>query len=118
MSQTDPADLTAALEARGHPTAVAPLDRFSWFRLLPASLTPDYWQGNLQPEAALPFYFEALDAGVAQLAAAHPGKKVQLVAHSIGGWICRAWLAQLDDDARAQVSALGGEAWVGEAAVT
>ena len=102
----DYADLTAALEARGHPTAVAPLDRFSWFRLLPASLTPDYWMGNLQPEAALPFYFEALDAGVAQLAAAHPGKKVQLVAHSIGGWIARAWLAQLDDDARAQVSAL------------
>jgi len=31
----------------------------------------------------------------------YPGKKIQLVAHSIGGWITRAYLGRMPDDERA-----------------
>ena len=57
--------------------------------------------GELKPEVALPFYYLALDLASRQLAQAHPGRKVQLVAHSIGGWIARSYLGQLDAELRA-----------------
>eukprot|EP00966_Prymnesium_polylepis_P091810 2125306-Prymnesium_polylepis.2 len=49
---SDYADLSAQLEARGHPTSVAPLKRFDWFRLIPAALSEDYLKGELKPENA------------------------------------------------------------------
>jgi pimeloyl-ACP methyl ester carboxylesterase len=79
---------------------VAPLQFTDWFRLIPASLTPEYWKGELSPDVALPFYYEAIDKGVSQLQDKYPGKKIQLLAHSIGGWIARAYLGQLTDVAR------------------
>lgn len=93
-------ELTRNLEERGHPTSVVPLKFTDWLRLIPASLTPEYWQGNLRAEVALPFYFEALDKAVDEMRAAHPGKPIQLVAHSIGGWIVRAYLGQLPAERR------------------
>jgi len=47
-------------------------------------------------------YFEALDEAIEQLEKEWPGRKVQLVAHSIGGWIARAYLGQLDPEVRAR----------------
>lgn len=88
-------ELVDELQARGHPTVVAPLAFTDWLRLIPASLTTEYWTGELSPDVALPFYYEALEKAAAQLAEQYPGKKVQLVAHSIGGWIARAYLGQL-----------------------
>ena len=82
---SDYAELVEALESRGHPTVVAPLELRDWFRLIPASLTPEYWRGELSPDVALPFYYEALDRAIDQLSAKHDGQPVQLVAHSIGG---------------------------------
>ena len=55
---------------------------------------------------ALPFYFEALDRAVAEAAAKEPGRKIHLVAHSIGGWIARAYLGQLSDERRAAFGSL------------
>ena len=92
---SDYQELVDELQARGHPTVVAPLAFTDWLRLIPASLTKEYWTGELSPDVALPFYYEALDKATAQLAEQYPGKKVQLVAHSIGGWIARAYLGQL-----------------------
>lgn len=85
---------------------MAPLAFRDWLRLVPASLTAEYWRGELAPEVALPFYYEALDAALKQLTVEASGRKVHLVAHSIGGWVARAYLGQLDDDARARVGSL------------
>jgi len=95
-------ELVNILESRGHPTLVAPLKFTDWFRLIPASLTPEYWKGELSPTVALPFYYEAIDKGTRQLKNKYPGKKIQLVAHSIGGWIARAYLGQLPGKLRTE----------------
>jgi len=102
----DYADLLAQLQAAGHPALVAPLKRTDWFRLIPASLTAEYWRGELRPETALPFYFEALDAAVEATRASHPGQKISLVGHSIGGWIARAYLGQLPAERRCLIGRL------------
>ena len=57
-------------------------------------------------QVALPFYFEALDKAAAKLQQEHPGQPIQLVAHSIGGWIARAYLGQLSAERRAAFGAL------------
>ena len=46
----DYADLAQGLRARGHPVAVAPLVFTDWLRLIPASLTKEYWTGELSPD--------------------------------------------------------------------
>ena len=35
---------------------VVPLKFTDWLRLIPASLTAEYWKGELSPEVALPSY--------------------------------------------------------------
>ena len=94
-TENDYEELVDSLRARGHPTIVAPLKPTDWLRLIPASLTPAYWKGELDPDVALPFYYEALDAASAQLTKDYPGRPIQLVAHSIGGWITALYLGQI-----------------------
>ena len=105
-TEDDYAELINALRAKGHPTIVAPLVFTDWLRLIPASLTPEYWKGELSPDVALPFYYEALDKAVAELTAKYPDRKIQLVAHSIGGWITRAYLGKISEEQRKRFSAL------------
>jgi pimeloyl-ACP methyl ester carboxylesterase len=102
----DYADLVDGLCARGHRVAVAPLVFTDWLRLIPASLTREYWTGELSPDVALPFYYEALDKATEQLQRELPGEQIQLVAHSIGGWVVRSYLGQLSDEKRRAFSAL------------
>lgn len=64
---------------------VTPLVFTDWLRLIPASLTAEYWQGKLSPDVALPFYYEGIEKGTAQLQRDYPGRKIQIVSHSIGG---------------------------------
>uniref|UniRef100_A0A7S2GTW5 DUF676 domain-containing protein n=1 Tax=Haptolina brevifila TaxID=156173 RepID=A0A7S2GTW5_9EUKA len=99
-------ELAEELRALGHPVMVAPLTPFEWFRLIPATLTAEYWRGDLSPDVALPFYYEAIAKGAEELTKAYPGRKISLVAHSIGGWITRSYLGQLSDDDRSKFGAL------------
>ena len=95
--------LVAALERAGHPTFVAPLRKLSWITgLAPSFFSADFWLGELKPAKVLRFYYDALDEAVAAARAAHPGAKVHLVAHSIGGWVARAYLGE---EATARVAA-------------
>ena len=106
-TDADYAELVDGLRQRGHPVMVVPLKFTDWLRLIPASLTAEYWKGELSPEVALPFYFEGLDAATAQLQSEHGADvQIQLVGHSIGGWIARAYLGQLSAEKRAAYSAL------------
>jgi len=99
-TEADYAELVAALEARGHPVGVAPLLFTDWLQILKSIPTAEYWRAELSPDQALPFYYKAIEAGAAALRNEYPGRKVQLLAHSIGGWISRAYLGQLPADER------------------
>lgn len=105
-TRDDYEELVEALQARGHPVVVAPLKPTDWLRLIPASVTPEYWKGELSPDVALPFYYEALDKAADELSKQYPERKIQLVAHSIGGWITRAYLGKVSASQRAKFSAL------------
>jgi hypothetical protein len=103
----DYSELVEALQARGYPVSVTPLAFTDWLRLVPAALTPEYWRCELAPETALPFYFEALDRAVDELARGpFAGRPIHLVAHSIGGWIVRAYLGQMNAEKRAAFASL------------
>jgi hypothetical protein len=105
-TERDYADLTDALRERGHPVVVAPLRFTDWLRLIPAALSAEYWRGELSPEVALPFYYEALDAAIERAQSEFGGRPVHLVGHSIGGWIARAYLGQLSDQRRGAIDSL------------
>ena len=81
---------------------VVPLSRLDWpLGLLPSFFSRDYFDGTLKPSKALSFYLKAVDAAVQEAIddAAADGIEIQdlrinLLAHSIGGWIARAWLSE------------------------
>lgn len=93
----------ADLRARGHPVFIAPLTKFNWFELVPSFLSREYWTGELEPSKVLQFYYRALDAAL-QDARKHlaetqdagaTSRRIHVVAHSIGGWVARAWLGEV-----------------------
>lgn len=92
-------ELIEELNQRGHPAKALDLSRFDWLKITKSIATPEYWSGNLQPKGSLDFYFEAADKAIAELKAEYPNKKIHLLAHSIGGWIARAYCGEVADPA-------------------
>ena len=82
-------DLSALLRQRGHAVACAPLSRLSWLRIVPSVFTEAFFKGELKPRGTLDFFFEALDAAVADVG---PDEDIAILGHSIGGWVARAWV--------------------------
>ena len=82
-------DLSALLRQRGHTVACAPLSRLSWLRIVPSVFTEAFFKGELKPQGTLDFFFEALDAAVADVG---PDEDIAILGHSIGGWVARAWV--------------------------
>ena len=82
-------DLSALLRERGHAVACAPLSRLSWLRIVPSVFTEAFFKGELEPRGTLDFFFEALDAAVADVG---PDEDIAILGHSIGGWVARAWV--------------------------
>ena len=60
-------DLSELLRQRGHAVACAPLSRLSWLRIVPSVFTEAFFKGELKPQGTLDFFFEALDAAVADV---------------------------------------------------
>jgi pimeloyl-ACP methyl ester carboxylesterase len=59
-----------------------------------------------QPKT-LAFYFKKVDIAVARALADNPTAEVVLLAHSIGGWIARAWLSEwAPEDVKTRVKKL------------
>jgi hypothetical protein len=102
----DYTELSEKLESRNPESRcfVAPLRRLGWIAgLLPSLPTADYLKGTLKPAQTLRFYCEAVDAAVEDALRdaqnAQEGKEdvqvsLNLVGHSIGGWIARFWLSE------------------------
>ena len=91
----DYAELCQGLrDAVGVPAYVAPLAWLDWpVGLIPSFFSQDYLQGTLKPKT-LAFYFDKVDVAVRQALEENPSAEIVLLAHSIGGWIARAWLSE------------------------
>uniref|UniRef100_A0A7S2UYV4 GPI inositol-deacylase n=1 Tax=Fibrocapsa japonica TaxID=94617 RepID=A0A7S2UYV4_9STRA len=87
------------LERRGHRAYVAELSRADWLRIVPATLTADYWRGTLKPKECLGFFFEGVEKALRKVQEENPGSQIHAVGHSIGGWIARAYLGEVCDEA-------------------
>lgn len=72
---------------------VAPLPRTEWIRVARQLPTAAFVQGQLPVEPTLRWYFDAIEAGLADIFATHgDDATVCLVGHSMGGWVARAYL--------------------------
>lgn len=96
---TDYATLTERLAQNGHAAVtVAPVRRWQWLLNARGVLTRAYWTGELQPSPTLDWYFAAVGIAIEQACAAQPdgGERgsINMVAHSAGGWLARAYLAE------------------------
>ncbi|KAJ1446700.1 hypothetical protein M885DRAFT_491593 [Pelagophyceae sp. CCMP2097] len=96
-----PADYVAfqaTLRSYGHPVYVCDLGLFDWLTIARSVFTEAYWKGQLEPQKALPFYYDAITAAVGRMEKANGGepREYAILAHSIGGWIARAWLGEAE----------------------
>ena len=72
------------------------LDRLNWVSgLLPSFFSKSYFEGTLVPSKTLNFYLKKVDEAVIQAIQENDGNvDVTLIAHSIGGWVSRAWISE------------------------
>lgn len=95
-SSADYVSLASRLVERGHTAvSIAPVARWKWSLNARGFFTADYWRGTLKPQQVLDWYFNCVDRGVEQLAAAVSDLGgVNILGHSAGGWLGRAYLAE------------------------
>lgn len=85
--------LAASLRARGFDVFVVDVERKDWAKILGGLLSVGFWTQKSTSDPAYTWYIERLDATVREALAAHPGAtQVDLVCHSAGGWLARAYL--------------------------
>jgi len=93
----------------------APLPRTEWIKVARQLPTAAFFKGELPVEPTLRWYFDAIEAGLAEIFAQEPDEAttVCIVGHSIGGWVARAYLGGLScsstavyREARERVSSL------------
>ena len=91
-----------------------PLTRLDWpIGLVPSFFSKEYRDGTLTPGKALRFYLEKANKAVQEATRAvlaeeeNADVEISVVAHSIGGWIARAWLSEwADPDTRSRVKSV------------
>lgn len=54
----DYVELEDLLKERGFQTYCAPLSRFDWLKIVPSTLTKEFFTGNLIPSKTLGFFYE------------------------------------------------------------
>ena len=86
------ASLSAALTRRGFDTHVLPMERGDWFNVAWALLTWQFWAGCCTADQGYLWYLRRVEAEVERVRAATGAPAVQLVGHSAGGWLARAFL--------------------------
>eukprot|EP00930_Biecheleria_cincta_P035579 TRINITY_DN24465_c0_g1_i1.p1 TRINITY_DN24465_c0_g1~~TRINITY_DN24465_c0_g1_i1.p1 ORF type:complete len:331 (-),score=51.74 TRINITY_DN24465_c0_g1_i1:296-1288(-) len=101
-TEEDYEDLKADLKSRGFALYPAPLSRFDWLRIVPSTLTKEFFTAQLRPNKTLGFFYEALDKTLARVEADFaPDVPISILGHSIGGWVARSYIGEvLGKDAR------------------
>lgn len=85
--------LTTHLERRGYEVFVVDLERKEWLNVAKGLLTPAFWQSKCTAEQGYRWYMDRVHAKVQEAMAATGAAQVDLVGHSAGGWLARAYLA-------------------------
>ena len=78
------------------PTFIPNFKRLDWpIGLLPSALSKDYFQSQLKPNSTLSFYYKKIDESLKEALRQYPQiESVNIIGHSIGGWIARVWLSE------------------------
>ena len=85
--------LAASLKARGWDVTVVDMERKDWAKILGGLLSLGFWTQKSTSDPAYTWYIERLDAAVHSALASNPGAtQVDLVCHSAGGWLARAYI--------------------------
>lgn len=108
-TQDDYEDLKVDLRNRGFALYVAPLSRFDWLRIVPNTLTPEFFTAQLRPSKTLGFFYEALDKAIAAIDADFGADTpFSVLGHSIGGWVARSYIGEVlgETAARARIRSL------------
>eukprot|EP00931_Biecheleriopsis_adriatica_P087972 TRINITY_DN62375_c0_g1_i1.p1 TRINITY_DN62375_c0_g1~~TRINITY_DN62375_c0_g1_i1.p1 ORF type:complete len:335 (+),score=54.79 TRINITY_DN62375_c0_g1_i1:32-1036(+) len=107
-TEEDYEDLKVELRSRGFALYPAPLSRFDWLKIVPSTLTKEFFTAELRPGKTLGFFYEALDKALMAVEADF-GKAVPVafLGHSIGGWVARSYIGEvLGDQAASRVCSL------------
>mmetsp|Transcript_23730 Transcript_23730/g.57487 ORF Transcript_23730/g.57487 Transcript_23730/m.57487 type:complete len:244 (-) Transcript_23730:2156-2887(-) len=90
--------LTGALSARGFRATVLPIERVEWFNVARGMLSPDFWTSKSLPNGpSYSWYIQRINDTVTEILENVEEEHVVLVAHSAGGWLARAYLAEGED---------------------
>ena len=75
---------------------VAPLPRTEWIKVAKQLPTKAFLDAELSVPKTLDWYFDAIEAGLAEIFAEEgENASIALIGHSIGGWVARAYLGGL-----------------------
>ena len=88
------ASLVRSLERRGFAVRVARVERNDWFvGILRGIFTRGFWMNACTTRESYGWYLERVDEAVREALRENPGATgVDLVAHSAGGWLARAFI--------------------------
>jgi len=91
--------LAALLRRRGLDVEIAAVGRADWSRNAAALTDAAWWKGELKPRPATDWFMTRLDGAMAALQRRVPDAPVTMLAHSAGGWLGRAYMADFGTQA-------------------
>jgi hypothetical protein len=81
---------------------VAPLPRTEWIKVARQVPTRSFFSSELNNAKTLKWYFDAIETSLAEIyAETDDDTKICIIAHSIGGWVARAYLGGLGQSSTA-----------------
>jgi len=88
-------EFVGLMEDRGFAVYPAPLSRFDWLKIVPATLTKEFLTAQLKPAKTLGFFYEAIDKALEEVDRVHGSEEqVVFLGHSIGGWVARSYIGE------------------------
>ncbi|EKX51792.1 hypothetical protein GUITHDRAFT_102401 [Guillardia theta CCMP2712] len=102
-TQRDYEDLQKTLLKRGFNLYPAPLSRLDWLKIVPSTLTKEFFTASLRPSKTLGFFYSALDRAFEQVEKDYGvDVEVAVLGHSIGGWVARSYIAEVLGEEKAK----------------